>query len=185
MIKETERINAIIEELLDLGKPRPAVMGQVDLARLLGDIVLLHQEAARRQKIEFALSIDPSIPPLLGDEAMLTRLFLNLIKNAREAIPRSGRIEIETKISADYHMTTPGNRPSPLVAVRIRDNGQGIAAEELERIFTPYYTTKAKGSGLGLAICQKIVEDHRGFLKLTSTPGEGTEVTVLLPLGRI
>jgi two-component system nitrogen regulation sensor histidine kinase GlnL len=182
MIKETERINSIIEELMNLGKPRPAIMGEVNLAKVLDDIVLLQREAARGRNIEFVLSLDPSIPPVHGDENLLTRLFLNLVKNAREAIDRDGRIEVECKISAEYHMTTPGNRPSPLVMVRIRDTGCGIPADEMERIFTPYYTTKPKGSGLGLAICQKIAEDHRGFLKLTSTPGEGTEIAVWLPL---
>ena len=182
MVKEAERVNGIIEELMDLGKPRPALMREVNLARILDDIVLLQKEAARGQHIDFVLSLDPSIPPVQGDENLLTRLFLNLIKNAREAIVGPGRIEIESKISAEYHLTTPGNRPSPLVVVRIRDTGCGMAAEELERIFTPYYTTKNTGSGLGLAICQKIVEDHRGFLKLASTPGEGTEISVSLPL---
>jgi two-component system nitrogen regulation sensor histidine kinase GlnL len=182
MVKETERINGIIEELMDLGKPRPALMREVNLARVLGDIVLLQKEAARGQRIDFVLSLDPSIPPVQGDEHLLTRLFLNLIKNAREAVDRDGRIDITCKISAEYHLTIPGTRPSPLVVVKIRDTGCGISADEIERIFTPYYTTKTKGSGLGLAICQKIVEDHRGFLKLTSTPGEGTEFSVWLPL---
>ncbi|TLM66439.1 MAG: PAS domain-containing protein [Deltaproteobacteria bacterium] len=182
MIKETERINGIIEELMDLGKPRPAIMGEVSIGRILDDIVLLQREAARGQNIDFALSLDPSIPPVHGDESLLTRLFLNLVKNAREAVDRDGRVEIECKISAEYHMTTPGHRPSPLVVVRIRDTGCGIPPDELERIFTPYYTTKSRGSGLGLAICQKIVEDHRGFLKVASIPGEGTEFSVWLPL---
>jgi len=182
MIKETERINGIIEELMDLGKPRPTLMGEVNLAKVLGDIILLQKEAARGRDIDFCLSLDPSIPPVHGDENLLTRLFLNLVKNAREAIDGNGRIEVECKISAEYHMTTPGNRPSPLVMVRVRDTGCGIPPEELERIFTPYYTTKTRGSGLGLAICQKIVEDHRGLLKVTSTPGEGTEISVWLPL---
>jgi two-component system nitrogen regulation sensor histidine kinase GlnL len=182
MIKETERVNGIIEELMDLGKPRPTTMGEVDLVRILGDILLLQKEARGEQQIDFSLLIDPSIPPVQGDEQLLTRLFLNLVKNAREAIEGSGRVEVEAKISADYHMTAPGSRPSPLVVVKVRDTGCGISADELERIFTPYYTTKIKGSGLGLAICQKIAEDHRGFLKITSTPGQGTEVTVWLPM---
>jgi len=182
MVKETERINGIIEELMDLGKPRPTVMGEVNLAKTLGDIVLLEKEAASGQKIDFVLALDPSIPPVQGNEGLLTQLFLNLIKNAREALDQSGRIEVETKISPEYHMSTPGKKPSPMVLVRIRDNGCGIARDEMERIFTPYYTTKTKGSGLGLAICQKIVEDHRGFLKLVSTPGSGTEISIWLPL---
>jgi len=167
---------------MDLGKPRPAVMGEVDLTKIIGDIVLLQREAARGQQIDFVLTLDPSIPPVQGNENLLTRLFLNLIKNAREALGQSGRVEIETKISAEYHMSTPGSRPSPLVLIRIRDTGCGIPPQDLERIFTPYYTTKTGGSGLGLAICQKIVEDHRGFLKLASSPGTGTEISVWLPL---
>ena len=105
MVKETERINGIIEELMDLGKPRPALMGEVNLARILGDIVLLQKEAARGQRIDFVLSLDPSIPPVQGDEHLLTRLFLNLIKNAREAIgPRPDRDRIENlgRISHDH-----------------------------------------------------------------------------------
>ena len=182
MIKETERVNGIIEELMDLGKPRQTSTDEVDLAKALGDIILLQKEACGEQKIDFSLVIDPSIPPVQGDEQLLTRLFLNLIKNAREAIEGQGRVEVESKISADYHLTAPGSRPYPLVVIKVRDTGCGISADELERIFTPYYTTKIKGSGLGLAICQKIVEDHRGFLKIVSTPGEGTEVKVWLPL---
>lgn len=182
MVKEAERINGIIEELMDLTSPRPVVMGEVNLAKILGDIILLQKEASRGHGIEFSLNLDPSIPPIQGDESLLTRLFLNLIKNAREAIDRDGRVEVETKVSAEYHMTSPGSRPSPLVVTKVRDTGCGIPGEELERIFTPYFTTKPKGSGLGLAICQKIVEDHRGFLKIVSAPGQGTTITVSLPL---
>ncbi len=182
MIRETDRINGIIEELMALGRPRPTVLSDVNLGKLISDIVLLQQLADSERRIEFSLTIDPSIPPLQGDERLLTRLFLNLIKNAREAVHGQGRVEVETRVSPDYHITTPGNRPSPMVMVRIRDNGQGISPEDLERIFTPYYSTKEEGSGLGLAICQKIVEDHRGILKVVSNPGAGTEVTVWLPL---
>ena len=81
-------------------------------------------------------------------------------------------------------MTGPGRRSSPMVDITIRDTGCGIAADEMERIFTPYFTTKIKGSGLGLAISQKIIEDHNGLLKIESTPHEGTTMTVSLPLRR-
>ena len=184
MVKEVERINFIIEELMDLGNPRPPEISEVDLANILNDIVLLQREAARCQKIRFTLKLDPSIPPVQGDEGLLTRLFLNLIKNAREAIAHEGEVLIETRISSSYHMTSPGRRSSPMVDITIRDNGCGIAAEEMDRIFTPYFTTKSKGSGLGLAISQKIIEDHHGLLKIYSSPDEGTAMTVSLPLRR-
>ena len=182
MIREVDRINGIIEELMDLATPRPSVFSPVNLAHLLSDTALLQQEAARGQNIEFILKLDPSIPPLQGDEQLLARLFLNLVKNAREAIKRNGRVIIETKISSEYHLTSPGSRPSPMVLIKVSDNGCGIAESELERIFTPYFTTKPQGTGLGLAICQKIVEDHRGFFQINSVSGTGTTVTISLPL---
>jgi len=184
MIKEVERINFIIEELMDLGNPRTPEMGDVDLTKILDDIVLLQREAARSQNIRFLLKLDPSIPPVQGDEGLLTRLFLNLIKNAREAISHDGEVQVETRISSNYHLTGPGRRSSPMVDIAISDTGCGIAKEELDRVFTPYFTTKSKGSGLGLAISQKIIEDHHGLLKIESSPGEGTTMTVSLPLRR-
>jgi two-component system nitrogen regulation sensor histidine kinase GlnL len=184
MIKEVDRINFIIEELMSLGNPNPPQIGDVDLARTLDDIILLQKEAARGQNTHFILKLDPSIPPVQGDENLLTRLFLNLIKNAREAISHDGEVIIETRVTSNYHMTGPGRRSSPMVDIIISDSGCGIAEDELERIFTPYFTTKTDGNGLGLAISQKIIEDHQGLLKIESTPGEGTAVTVSLPLRR-
>ncbi len=184
MIREVERINTIINELMDLGSPHPPTIGAVNLAKVLGDIILLQKEAARSKNITFLLQLDPSIPPIQGDENLLTRLFLNLIKNARESIERDGQVAIETRISPNYHLTSPGQKSSPMVDIKVRDTGCGIAEEELDRIFTPYFTTKSKGSGLGLAISQKIVEDHNGFLKIESLPETGTTVTVSLPLRR-
>lgn len=184
MIKEAERINFIIEELMDLGSPREPEVGDVDLARVLNDIVLLQREAARSRNILFKLKLDPSIPPVQGDEGLLTRLFLNLVKNAGESIPREGEVVIETRIASNYHMTGPGRRSSPMVDIIISDTGCGIDQQEMDRIFTPYFTTKSKGSGLGLAISQKIIEDHNGLLKIESTPNQGTTVTISLPLRR-
>lgn len=184
MIREVERINSIIDELMNLGNPRPLEIGDVDLTRILGDIVLLQREAARDQDIAFCMKLDPSIPPVQGDTHLLSRLFLNLIKNAREAVDREGTVTVETRISPSYQLTGADHRASLMVDIRISDSGCGIAQEELERIFTPYFTTKTGGSGLGLAICQKIIEDHNGLLKIESAPGQGTSMTVSLPLRR-
>lgn len=184
MIKEVERINFIIEELMELGNPRAPEIGEVDLAKILNDIVLLQREATRSQNIKFILKLDPSIPPVQGDEGLLTRLFLNLIKNAGESLSHEGEVLIETRVASNYHMTSPGRRSSPMVDITIKDNGCGIAPEEIDRIFTPYFTTKTRGSGLGLAISQKIIEDHHGLLKIESVRGEGTAMIVSLPLRR-
>ncbi len=184
MVKEVERVNGIIEELMDLARPRPPQLQEVNIAKVLGDIVLFQKEAHRGKKLEFVLSLDPSIPPILGDENLLTRLFLNLIKNAAEAIDKEGRVEVGSKVASDYHLQNPGRRPVPLIVIEIHDNGRGIPAEDLEKIFTPFYTTKNRGSGLGLATCQKIVASHQGFLRVDSTMGKGTTVSVSLPFIR-
>lgn len=185
MIKEVERVNSIIEELMDLSRPRPPAMSNVNLTRILGDIVLLQQEAHRDQNIRFILDLDPSIPPISGDEALLTRLFLNLIKNAAEAVPLNGLIRISCQIASDYHLHNPGKRPVPWIVVKVTDNGPGISKEDKERIFTPFYTTKSEGSGLGLATCQKIVGSHQGFISVISNPDEGgTTFRVSLPFIR-
>lgn len=182
MLREVERVNDIIEELMDLARPRPPQWSAVNLAKVLGDIVLLQREAHRGKKIEFQLELDPSIPPLRGDENLLSRLFLNLIKNAAEAIEKRGIITITSKVTQDLHLNRTNGRPVPMVVVEIRDNGKGIAPEILEQIFTPFYTTKIKGSGLGLATCQKIVSEHEGLLQVESVLGQGTRFSISLPL---
>ena len=184
MIREVERINTIIEELLDLAKPRQPKIELVNISQILDEIMLLQKQALTKQQISFQLNLDPSIPPTFGDRDLLIRLFLNLIKNAGEAAPRGGEIIIESRIDNEYHLSRPGGRAVPLILITISDNGPGIFPEEMERIFTPFYTTKTGGSGLGLAICQKIITDHGGFLKIALRPEGGTSVKVSLPLVR-
>ncbi|MBN2428100.1 MAG: PAS domain S-box protein [Deltaproteobacteria bacterium] len=181
MIREVERVNGIIEELMDLTRPRSAQWEEVDLSRILNDVVLLQKEAHRKKEVKFALHLDPSIPPIQGDLSHLTQLFVNLVKNAAEAVDAAGRVEITTKVSHDYNYRKPGDAPAPVIVVEVKDNGPGIPGEEIDRIFTPFYTTKSKGSGLGLPTCQKIADEHGALLKFNSEPGNGTVFSVSIP----
>ncbi|MEZ4600365.1 MAG: ATP-binding protein [Syntrophotaleaceae bacterium] len=184
MNREVDRVNGLIEELLDLARPPSTKLGPVNMGRVLADIVLLQKASQSNKTVDYQLRLDPSIPPILGDQNLLIRLFLNLIKNAGEAIEKEGVIEISSRIDSQYRINRPGERPVPLVTVEIRDTGRGIPGDQLDHIFTPFFTTKSRGTGLGLALCQKIVSDHRGILRVDSTPGEGTLFTVSLPLVR-
>jgi len=182
MIRETERVNRIIEELLDLSRPRKSETGTVNISQVLDEIVMLQKQAVADRDISFKLRLDPSIPDISGDRDLLVRLFLNLIKNAGEASPNGERVTIESRIDSEYHMSFPGAKPTPMVLITIRDNGPGIPQKQLDQIFTPFFTTKDGGSGLGLPICQKIVTDHGGFLQFNNRADGGTAVKVSLPL---
>lgn len=182
MLKEAARVNRIVEELLDLTNPRKPELTRINLHQIIADIVILQKESVRGRDVTFHQQFDPSIPPIMADDGRLTQLFLNLVKNAVEAVGESGMIRITSRILSDYSMTQKGERRSRMVAIDIADDGPGIRQEEMEHLFTPFFTTKSKGTGLGLAICQKIVSEHRGMMKVQSDPGKGTTFTIMLPL---
>lgn len=181
MIRETERIDRIIRQLLELASPRGPRYMPVNLHRVLGDIILLQREAACGRDVSVCTGFDPSIPPLMADEAQLTQVFLNLIRNALESMTDGGRLTVTSRVLGEYSLASHLGR-SRMVAVEISDTGPGIAEENLLKVGTPFYSTKDGGTGLGLAICQKIVAEHRGMLKIDSRLGEGTRVSVVLPL---
>jgi two-component system nitrogen regulation sensor histidine kinase GlnL len=182
MLKEVSRVNRIVEELLALTSPRKLKLETINLHRIIGDLTKLQRQSAADRNVTIMQQFDPSIPPFLADEELLTQLFLNLIKNAIEAVGDVGLVRISTRVHADYRMTQQGESRTRMVAVDISDDGPGIPKEQQEQLFTPFFTTKATGTGLGLAICQKIVSEHRGILKVRSSSGKGTVFTVMLPL---
>jgi signal transduction histidine kinase len=110
------------------------------------------------------------VPPSPLDPGQIKQVLVNLIKNAIQAMTRAGVLTIETNASADG------------VVLSIGDTGGGIPADQLKRIFEPFYTTKKKGSGLGLMIVQRIIQEHRGQIKIESHVGQGTIFRIWLPL---
>lgn len=181
MIRETERIDHIIRELLDLASPRGLKLSPVNLHRVLGDILQLQNHAIMQRDITLNAHFDPSIPAIMADKELLTRLFLNLILNAIDAVGNSGSLTVTSRVLSDYCLSQ-NERRSRMVAVEVCDDGPGIPKADLENIWTPFFSTKSGGTGLGLTICHKIVAEHRGMIKAESTPGHGTKFTVLLPL---
>jgi two-component system nitrogen regulation sensor histidine kinase GlnL len=181
MIRETERIDRIIRELLDLASPRGLKLSLINLHKVLGDILLLQRQAVGSRDITFIKHFDPSIPDIMADDEMVTRLLLNLIRNAIDAMGESGRLTVTSRVLSDYRMAQ-NDRRSRMVAIEVSDDGPGIPPEDLENIWTPFFSTKSGGTGLGLTICHKIVAEHRGMIKVESDQGHGTKFTILLPL---
>ena len=110
-------------------------------------------------------------------------MFVNLVANALDAMPRGGRLTVRAGwVSGSDPLASPRRRPANRVKVEVEDTGIGIAPSETDRIFNPFYTTRAGGTGLGLALAHKIVQDHGGRISFVSAAGRGTTFTIILPL---
>jgi two-component system nitrogen regulation sensor histidine kinase GlnL len=125
---------------------------------------------------------DPSLPEIIGNEDQLIQVFLNIVKNAVEAMPGGGRLTVFTRMSDLFTVVESGGVRHRLMVVKIGDTGAGMKPEELNNIFTPFFTTKDRGTGLGLALSYQIVQEHLGTIRVESQEGEGTTFSVYLPL---
>ncbi|MBL7684688.1 MAG: PAS domain S-box protein, partial [Deltaproteobacteria bacterium] len=180
IIKESNRVNELIRELLSFAKPQKSKMAAVHLNKLLDEMIQLEKTAHPSESIQYLRDYDPSLPKIRGDENQLKQVFLNLIKNARESIKKSGKISITTRLITDYQLKTSKHRVSRMVEVIVQDSGIGMNEESLQRLFSPFYTTKNTGTGLGLAISHRIITEHQGFIHVESSPRKGTTFKVIL-----
>jgi two-component system nitrogen regulation sensor histidine kinase GlnL len=182
VIKESERINRMMERMLDFARPAPLELKLLNIHQILEEILVLEKKNSSGN-ILFVQNYDPSLPQVEGDEDQLKQVFLNLVRNALEAMPNGGTLELMTRIHSNYTVKTETNPNSrQAILVEIRDTGSGIQEEELKDVFTPFHTTKSKGSGLGLPLSLKIVENHKGKMKVQSEPEKGTQFQVFLPV---
>jgi nitrogen-specific signal transduction histidine kinase len=183
---EVDRVNRIIEMLLDLARPVPVRPVPLNLHQLLERVALLTEETARTRRLTLVRRYDPSLPPVMGDEDRLVQVFHNLVRNAMEAMSGGGRITLATRVSLNplFGKMDLGGGPRSMVEAQVIDEGSGIPAEARARIFDPFFTTKSHGLGLGLGICHQILEQHRGAIDVHSEEGRGTTVTCFLPVAR-
>ena len=186
LLKEVDRVNRIIESLLDLGRPVQARRVPLNLHQILERVVLLAEETARGGGIAIVRRYDPSLPAILGDEDRLLQVFHNLVGNAIDSMKTGGRLTLSTRVSRNplYGKMDLGGGQRTMVEVALGDEGAGIPAEVRARIFDPFFTTKERGLGLGLALCHRILEEHRGTIHVESAPGRGTTVTCFLPIAK-
>ena len=184
--REVDRVSALLEQLLELTRPPQLQLAAVNVHRILNDVLLLERTAG--EALTVRCEFDPSLPDVCADEAKLRQVFLNLTRNALEAMGRKGILTISTRMETDFHVRNPGRGQGRLLSIEIEDSGPGIAPEDSERIFTPFFTTKASGTGLGLAVSRRLVAQHGGLLRVESEPGRGARFCVSLPVatdGRI
>jgi two-component system nitrogen regulation sensor histidine kinase GlnL len=180
MIRESDRVNHLIEQLLDLSRPWQLTFAPINIHEILNEVVLLERHTAPEKAITVRKRFDPSLPPIKGDRAQLTQVFLNLVKNAYQAMEQGGTLMLKTRLETDFHIRAQGRRRSRFIWVDIADDGAGIKEENLPHIFSPFFTTKNSGTGLGLATCYRIINEHGGIIRVESVEGKGTTFKVCL-----
>ncbi|MCE4048522.1 CheR family methyltransferase [Bacillus sp. Au-Bac7] len=171
MFSEFNRLELIISEFLVLARPQAVAFKEQQIEGILEDVNVLLSTQAILKNISLALDYELNMPPVYCNEKELKQLFINMIKNAMEAMDSEGAISISAR------METEGQ-----LLVKVSDQGKGIPKEQLERMGEPFYTTKEKGTGLGLMISQKIIDNHKGTLTFHSEVGVGTTVEMRFPV---
>jgi signal transduction histidine kinase len=171
IVAESNRLNEKVTEFLDFARPRTPNLRPCDVEGVLNRGLELLQPEIERLGITVTRQYQLNGRPQPADPDLLHQAFLNILLNAIQALPQGGRLTVST-------------RPGPQGRggeISFEDNGEGIDPETLKKIFNPFFTTKEKGSGLGLPIVKSIIESHQGSIKIDSTLGEGTVVTISLP----
>ena len=183
IIKEAKMANAIVVEVLEFVRPIQLQVERASLDDVIKDSITLAEGKMRRGAVSIGMHLAPEVPPLLADPHQLRQLFSNLLANAFEALGGEGHVEIRGTLLPGEEEPAGATEPQPpQVVVEVRDNGPGISPDDLERIFSPFFTTKPQGTGLGLAIVRKVVDAHDGHIDAVSARGHGATFRVTLPV---
>lgn len=164
-----DSLTALVRDLLEYSKPAQLRRSQCTLS----DIVRtsMNKVTDRLERVNVEIDLEGGESPVLLDSEKITRVLVNLITNAAEAMPEGGSLKMSSRFCRDTRA----------LRLRVVDTGCGIKPQHLEHIFDPFYTTKQQGTGLGMCICKKLVEAHGGTIVVSSEPGKGTDVEVILP----
>jgi len=173
--REVDRLTDITEEYLRFARLPSPRLGTEDVNEILIDLLSFVSGELASKGIELGQELAPDLPSVEADENQLRQAFLNLLRNAGEAMAREG---------GALTVATRADRASDEVEVTIRDTGVGICEEHLSKLFEPFFSTKETGTGLGLALTQQIIQEHGGSITVSSAPGRGTTFTVRLPTAR-
>lgn len=173
--REIDRINLLVEDLLELTRRRIRPMVNLDVNLLILQVIDLHGEEMAKRQILFEDHLDRTIPQIQGDSEKLYRAFSNMVINSIQAMPNGGRLVI----------SSGPDQFSSMVKINFRDTGVGMDEETTKNLFNPFFTTKEKGAGLGMALSQKIIEDHRGTIEVMTEKGVGTTFVIYLPVVKV
>jgi two-component system sensor histidine kinase FlrB len=170
-----KNLNHVISNLLTFTRQPKPVFKEIDLHKFLDDLLQFGEFLMDKNNIGLEREYYPSHLSALGDEELLKQVFLNIIRNAVQAMPDGGVLKVKTGMGKK-------GRNAQYIEIKILDTGAGIEKDNLDKIFNPFFTTRDKGTGLGLAIVHTIIESHKGIIEVESEVGKGTAFTILLPV---
>jgi two-component system sensor histidine kinase HydH len=173
MVQEVERLNRVIGQLLEFARPMSVRKKPTSLQTVIQHSLKMIERDAQAKNINIRTNVSPEIEEVSIDPDRINQVFLNLYLNGIEAMEDGGTL------SVDLYPDQDGRH----IKIAISDTGIGINKEDLVHVFDPYFTTKQSGTGLGLAIVHKIIESHKGEVRVESEAGKGTVVTIILPTG--
>ncbi len=168
---ELDRINVMLQRFLELTHSEPK-LEKVCINSLIEEILPLLEGCAENKAIDININIQGKIPDIQADSENLRQVFVNIIQNGIEALPRKGKIDVSI-----WH-----ERAKDMLRIEFKDNGSGVQPEIIDKIFEPFFTTKKNGSGLGLAISHKIIQNHKGRLTAHNNPDGGATFAIELPV---
>ncbi len=175
----------LVRQLLNFGRRRSMQTAPLDLNEVIANLMQMLRRLIR-QNIVLQDVLATNLPPILGDVSMMEQVIMNLAVNARDAMPRGGKLILETsvvQVDAAHASRNHGARVGEFICLRAKDTGSGIPPSVLSHIFEPFFTTKevGKGTGLGLTTVGEIVKEHSGWVEVRSQVGEGTEFALYFP----
>jgi two-component system NtrC family sensor kinase len=184
VIRETRRCASIIKRLLDFAREKVPTSGNYQLNQVVMDTVRIVDNPASLQKVRIVCELDEDLPLIWGDPDLIKQVVMNLVVNAQQAIAGSGEVTVRTRLCSVSGSSQGDAERTAMVELTVSDNGSGIAPENLERIFDPFFTSKepGKGTGLGLSVSHGIVRTHGGRIQVESILGEGSTFHVFLPV---
>jgi len=170
LLKEVTRLNKVITDFLNYARPALPNLIDTEINQLIGETVLILSPQVAKKEITLKTNLHKNLPRIKADPSQLKQVFINLILNSLEAIENKGEITISTHLDR--------NR----VIVSFQDTGKGMSEETKGKIFTPFFSTKENGAGLGLGIVERIIQNHKGEIKVESYFGRGTVFTLSFPI---
>jgi len=185
IVREVHRIAALVDDLMVFTQGEAVKFAPINIHRILDEVLDLVSLDPISEGVAIERVYDPSIPELMADGDRLAQVFLNLARNAVQAMENAGgKLTVRTRMPLDHRLARFDGTPIPTLLISISDTGRGIPADVLHKLATPFFTTRPDGLGLGLAVSRNWVMRHGGTLNIESREGEGTTVQVALPLRR-